>query len=232
MAAPERPLAGSRSPALETVRRQAGTTRHRKKREQHELQAAVDGRLPRGRQQAHERGDARMLGVLQRADAADAHQPDEQQPRDLLGPRQRRSGTGGGPRPGGPPRPPARPRAAPWPSRGPCAHSSGRGVIAARRRLSQRSPDRRRASRACVCQSASAAPRKRAAVDVADRHSLLREPLRRGPVLGLDPSRAGGARPRGPRPRASARSSAGSRCQARPPRRRGPARRRCGACAP
>ena len=61
------------------VRRQAGTTSARNN-------AISTSRRPRstaarrlGGEPAHERGDARMLAVSQRRDAADAHQPDEQQ---------------------------------------------------------------------------------------------------------------------------------------------------------
>ena len=64
----------------------AGTIRNAKKAEQHEPQPAIDRPGAGIGQQAHERGDARVLPVPQRGDAADAHQPGQQQPRDLLGP--------------------------------------------------------------------------------------------------------------------------------------------------
>ena len=46
-AAPERPLAGSRSPALETMSRHAGTDEAQEEDQQHELQAPLDGGPPR-----------------------------------------------------------------------------------------------------------------------------------------------------------------------------------------
>ena len=53
---------------------------------QHEPQPAVDGLPSRRGEQPHQRGHARMLRMPQRADAADAHQPGQQQSRDLFGP--------------------------------------------------------------------------------------------------------------------------------------------------
>ena len=87
--APERPLAGNCSPALDTVSRHAGTTRQRKKTSSTICEPSVHRRSPGWRQEPHERRHPRVLGVLQSPDAAHAHEPHEEQPRDLLGPGQR-----------------------------------------------------------------------------------------------------------------------------------------------
>jgi hypothetical protein len=57
--------------------------------EKHEPQPTLHGPPVRLREQAYGCGDARMLAVAQGRDAADAHQPREQQARDLFRPRNR-----------------------------------------------------------------------------------------------------------------------------------------------
>ena len=101
----------SRSPALAIVSRQAGTTSHSEEREQHEPQPAID--RPAGAaalNEPDERGDARMLTVPERGDAAGAHQPDRAAGARSPRSRDTAAGARGGRRPAGRRPRPARPR--------------------------------------------------------------------------------------------------------------------------
>ena len=63
-----------------------GNDQAQKEDQQHDAQPAVDRGAAGRREQAHQRGDPRVLTVPQRGNPADAHQPDQQQAGDLLGP--------------------------------------------------------------------------------------------------------------------------------------------------
>ena len=192
--APDRPLAGSRSAALATVRRQAGTTSDRKKREQHEAQAAID-RL-RGAASESRRTSAVTRGcwACRSAEMPPTHISQTSSSRaisSVQGIGWRRTW---------------RPTTC-RPTTAACATTStamdqleraigarcGRGdpCRAARSRADRLEPRRRRRARAPrVSHSRSAAGGNGAAVDLADRHAALASAARSRPRPRAGPSRA------------------------------------------